>query len=44
MTRPTHYAIPLDTLTATPTDAGDIKAKFTFDSFEPVAELLTQAP
>ena len=43
MTRPTHYAIPLETLTATPTDAGDIKAKFTFDSFEPVAELLTQA-
>ena len=43
MTRPTRYAIPLNTLTATPTDAGDIKAKFTFDSLEPVADLLTQA-
>jgi len=43
MTRPTRYAIPLNTLTAAPTDAGDIKAKFTFDSLEPVADLLTQA-
>jgi len=40
MTRPTRYAIPLNTLTATPTDA---EAKFTFGSLESVAELLIQA-
>ena len=37
MTRPTRYAIPLKTLTVSP------EAKFTFDSLEPVADLLTQA-
>lgn len=43
MTRPTRYAIPLEPLTATPTDAGDIKAKFTFDSLKPLTDLMTQA-
>ena len=38
MTRPTRYAIPLETLRATPPDA-----KFIYNSLEPVAELLTQA-